>query len=238
MSNDPNDEPPKETLGDHGHAVIRAGLGAIPFGGTAAVELFNKIVSPPLERRRDQWRERVGERLNALEASGVIDTDALQHDEAFVTVMMHASQAALRNHDEEKLQALRNAVLNAAMPAPIDESVQQMFVNYVDEFTVWHIRLLHLFHDPVAWFRTNNVEPPTFAMSSSLDRLIAAAYPDLKRRGDLWELITTELNAKGLFSGTNLRTMMSADGAFQKRTTDLGDEFIQFITEPAAKQAA
>ena len=236
MTADRNDDPPKASKGDHAHALVRSGLGAIPFGGTAAVELFNKVVTPPLERRRDEWRESVGERLNSLESARVVDLDELQENDGFVTVVMHASQAALRNHEEEKLDALRNAVLNAALPEPIDHSIQQMFVRYVDELTVWHIRLLRLFQDPAAWFQSNDVTPPTFALSSSLDRLIAAAYPDLGRRGDLWELIASELHTKGLFSGGNLRTMMSADGAFQKRTTDLGDELLRYITEPFADE--
>ena len=233
MTSDTNDEPPKESLGDHAHAVVRSGLGAIPFGGTAAVELFNKVVTPPLERRRDEWRESVGDRLSALESARVVNLDELQENDAFITIVMHASQAALRNHEDEKLDALRNAVLNAALPEPIDESIQQMFVRYVDELTVWHIRLLRLFQNPVAWFQENDATPPTFAISSSLDRLIAAAYPDLGRRGDLWKLIANELHTKGLFAGGNLRTMMSADDAFQKRTTDLGDEFLRYITEPS-----
>ena len=233
MADENTSRPPKETAGDHAHALVRAGLGAIPFAGTAATELFNRVITPPLERRRDRWREAVGERLQTLENARAIDVQSLQENEAFVTVVMQASQAAMRNHNKEKLEALRNAVLNAALPHPPDESLQQMFVNLVDEFTVWHLRLLHLFQNPLAWFETNNKEAPTFALSSSLSRLISAAYPELGQRGDLWQLMANELNAKGLLSGSGLHTMMSADGAFQKRTTDLGDQFIQFITEPS-----
>lgn len=47
-------------------------------------------------------------------------------------------------------------------------------------------------------------------------------------------LPANDLHTKGSFSGGNLHTIMSADGAFQKRTTDLGDEFLQYITEPEA----
>ena len=65
---------------------------------------------------------------------------------------MQASQAAIRNHQSEKREALRNAVLNAALPNAPEESIQQLFINQVDTFTVWHIRLLDLFKEPPAWF--------------------------------------------------------------------------------------
>lgn len=234
MADEEKLDPPKETLGDHAHSVVRAGLGAIPFAGSAAVELFNKVVMPPLERRRDRWREMVGARLRKLEARGAIDPETLQQDDAFITVMMQASQAAMRNHHEEKLQALQNAVLNAALPNPPDESIQQMFVQLVDTFTEWHIRLLKLFQDPRAWFHANNRTPPSFAITSNLGQLLTSAYPELKNRGDLYELIFNELESKGLCSGGDLHVMMSPSGAFAKLTTDLGDRFIGFITEPEA----
>lgn len=231
-------KPPKATASDHTHALVRSGLGAIPFAGAGAVELFNKLVTPPLEHRRDRWRESVGERLQSLEEAAVVDIEALQQNEAFVTVVMQASQAALRSHEDEKLEALRNAVLNAALSHPLDESLHQMFVKLVDEFTVWHLRLLQLFQDPAAWFRSNDKQPPTFAISSSLGRVIKAAYPDVGDREDLWELIANELHARGLFSGGGLHTMMTPEGAFQKRTTALGDQFLRFVTEPRIERTS
>lgn len=146
--------------------------------------------------------------------------------------MMQASQAAIRNHSEEKLQALRNAVLNTAMPNSPDESMQQMFVQLVDTFTEWHIRILKLFQDPRGWFETNNREPPDFAITSSIGQLLTSAYPELKDRRELYDLIFGELESKGLYSGGGPHAMMSASGAFAKRTSELGDRFIQFITEP------
>ncbi len=59
--------PPEPSTGDAAHAVARSGLGAIPIAGTAAVELLNALVTPPLERRRREWMERIGEGLRRLE---------------------------------------------------------------------------------------------------------------------------------------------------------------------------
>jgi hypothetical protein len=107
-----------------------------------------------------------------------------------------------------------------------------MFISMVDELTVWHLRLLHLLQDPPAWFRNNDKPPPQFHLSSSLQRILAPAFPELMEHGNLWEKLLTDLHQKGLFSGTNIHITMSADGAYQKRTTALGDEFIRFISAP------
>ena len=225
-------EPSKESAQDYAHTVVRAGLGAIPFGGTAAIEIFNRIVTPPIERRRDEWRQLVGERLQQLDEEGEIDLESLVADEIFATTMLQATQVAIRNHHEEKIEALRNAVVNAALPNPPDESIQLMFLNLVDIFTVWHLRLLRLLQNPKGWFEDNNKQTPSFAMSSTIAGLLTAAYPELSNQRQFYDLVINELDAKGLSTGSGTHVVMSATGAFEKRTTELGDRFLQFITNP------
>ena len=99
---------PSNSKGDVLHAITKAGLSAIPIVGGPAVELFQYVVQPPLEKRRFEWMTSIGEKLNELEENK-FDLEKLKNDENFISVMMNASQMALRTHQEEKLDALRNA---------------------------------------------------------------------------------------------------------------------------------
>ncbi len=224
--------PPKAAVGDTLHAVVRAGLGAIPVAGNAAVELFNAIVTPPLERRRDEWRKSVGEKLKELEDAGCVRAEDLMHNDAFITTMMQASNAAIRNHQPEKLDALRNAVANAALPHPPEASIQQLFIQFVDGFTVWHLRMLDLMQDARRWFQNNGKSAPQFAISSSFERVLLAAYPELDQHREFYDLIDADLKQRGLSAGSGMHVMMSAEGAYQKHTTTLGDQFLAFISPP------
>src|SRR5687768_17141556 len=118
-------DPPETSTGDHGHALTRAGLGSLPYVGSAAVELFGSLMMPPLQKRQREWMEEIGEGLRALEAKGV-NLDELRDNEAFIDTVLHASQAALRTSVKEKREALRNAVLNSALPHAPDESRRQL----------------------------------------------------------------------------------------------------------------
>lgn len=122
---------PSNSKGDVLHAITKAGLSAIPIVGGPAVELFQYVVQPPLEKRRFEWMTSIGEKLNELEENK-FDLEKLKNDENFISVMMNASQMALRTHQEEKLDALRNAILNVAKGEAPDESVQHLFLNFVD----------------------------------------------------------------------------------------------------------
>ena len=62
---------PKRTGGDAAHAVVKAGLSAVPVVGGTAVELFQYVVQPPLEKRREKWMTDVGEKLHELESNGL-----------------------------------------------------------------------------------------------------------------------------------------------------------------------
>jgi hypothetical protein len=221
---------PEKSAGDNVNALVRAGLGAIPIAGSAAVELFSSLITPPLESRRNIWMQEIANRITSLEKEKVIDISKLSKNDNFITIMMHASQIAIRNHANEKLNALRNAVLNSALPAPPEESKQLLFLNYIDDLTVWHLRVLVLFHDSRKWFKINEKNEPTFAITSNYEQLLLAAYPELRGNDELFDIIDKELANKGLFSSTGLRPMMSRDAAFQKRTTTLGDQFIKYIS--------
>jgi hypothetical protein len=228
MTKDDKYKPPEPTVGDTAHSVASGVMSFVP----GLPELFQYLVTPPLEKRRAKWMQDVGEALRTLERDRGVKLDELQNNDVFIDTVLHATQIALRNSQEEKRTALRNAVLNAALPNPPDESIQLMFLSWIDTFTVWHLKLLRLFQNPRNWFSENNVKAPTFAISSSLSDLLTAAYPELGSQREFYDLVISELDSKGLFAGSSTHTMMSATDAFEKRTTQLGDKFLQFITIP------
>ena len=50
------------------YSIVKAGLGAVPFAGSAAIELFTHIIIPPIDKRRIEWMHDIGERLARLES--------------------------------------------------------------------------------------------------------------------------------------------------------------------------
>lgn len=113
---------PKPSKGDIGHALAKAGLSAVPVIGGSTAELFQLLVQPPLERRRAAWMERVAEGLKELEENG-LKLDDLKENEEFTSAVMQASQIAIRIHQQRKLEALRNAVLNVATGQAPDDAL-------------------------------------------------------------------------------------------------------------------
>jgi hypothetical protein len=61
---------------------------------------------------------------------------------------LQATSIALRNHQEEKLEALKNVVVNSVLPSSVDDDLKLMFIDLVDELKVLHLRLLRMLYEP------------------------------------------------------------------------------------------
>ena len=223
MTTEPSQLPSK-SAGDIAHAVAKAGLSAIPVIGGPAVELFQLVVQPPLDKRREAWMTDVGNRLRELEANGLNLTD-LQKNEQFVSAVMQASQAALRTHKAEKLAALRNAIINVARGQAPDETVQHLLLSFVDSLSEMHLRILKVFHAP---------SPPPGLSMGGLGDVLEYNIPELRGRQDLYRQLCRDLYADGLFNTENIGVTMSGNGLTQRRTTGLGETLLQFIAEAGA----
>lgn len=226
-SEDMNLVVPAESLGDRAHALVRSILGAVPGAGQAAIELFTALVTPPLEKRREEWMRQVGEMLAKLSEERKVNLDQLQQNDAFIDLLMDASQAAMRNAKEEKRQALRNAIQNAALGHAPEESLQHVFVHWVDEFSVWHLRLLKCLDDQLAWMK-RFAYPVELAFTTS--SLLEHAYPELRDKNYVYCQAWQDLNQRGLTERGPLdRSRKTREYAWGGRLTDIGVRFLRFI---------
>lgn len=223
---------PKSSAGDIAYTVVKAALGSIPGAGAGAAELFGLIFTPPLTKRRDEWIESLAQGLRQLEAKVQhFKIEYLTQDDAFITAALHATQSALRAHQQEKLDALRYAVLNAALHTESDEDIQLMFLNFIDNFTPWHLRVLRRFHD--------NAPPRDFGRD---DAYLAKLFPELLRlepaqtelagQVEFFAQLVRDLEGRGLIDTQSTTKIGPLGGTMTGRTTELGQRFLHFITSP------
>lgn len=230
MEKDNKYKPPKRSSGDVGYAVGKAAISIIPVAGAPASELLGLIVTPPLEKRRLEWMESIGNGLLELEQKVNIVFQELQNNDKFIDAAMDATQIALRTSEKDKLEALKNALLNSALPNSPDESFRKIFFSFIDIFGVFHIKILELFQNPRKWFPKHGMQYQEIVMGGALGHLIEKAFPMLKR--EIYDQIWKDLYLRGLVSTEGLQTMMTASGVEAKRTTGIGDAFLDFISNP------
>jgi hypothetical protein len=169
----------------------------------------------------------------------------LVDNETFISATIQASRAALSTHQAEKRAALRNALLNTALERASDDDQILLFLRYVEELTIWHIRFLQLFRAPMEMLASRGVEFNTIGGFNPGRRafiytmggpsiVLELGYPELEGRGDFYDQIANDLRSRGMLNSPAdfLHTTMTATGMLAKRTTPMADAFIAFISNP------
>ena len=108
---------------DLAREVGKAIVSAIPAASGPLQVIFENVFSAPIEKRKQAWLEQLADVVTEVQkrVEG-LTPEKLAANEAFITVTMQASQVAIRNHQQEKSQALRNAILNSVLRRPKEDA--------------------------------------------------------------------------------------------------------------------
>jgi hypothetical protein len=204
-------------------------ISAISYTGDPAKEFYSAIIAKPFNERSGKWIESIAESLKRLEGCNI---EELYYNETFITIVMHASQSAIRNHQEEKLDALRNAVLNSALPNPPEEDLQLIFINLIDSFVPWHLKALYFLNNPKKY----NISSMGIAKAKlSIKRdfnILMAPFPELINRGSFCRLLIRNLLSLNLIYSDADDLDYGTKNKNEFIVTGMGCKFLKFITSP------
>ncbi|MCI0562534.1 MAG: hypothetical protein MN733_28955, partial [Nitrososphaera sp.] len=210
---------------------------SIPGLSAIATELYSSILRPPVAKRTDEFWTAIGERLIILEEKvDGFSIESLKDNELFVSVIWQATQKAISNHGQEKLEALQNAVLNTAKGIDIEANMQMVLLRYIDDLTPLHLRTLRLFEKPRGYLHQVGREYPPNVPATSLTHLIEHAIPELHKQQENIRIIYRDLYNYGLVStspdslGVSMTT--SPSELFAQRTTDMARVLLRYISAP------
>lgn len=194
-------------------------------GVSDAAEFYSDFVAPKLASRGHWFIRLCLDEIFAIEDERLSTIEAVIQSDEFAAFVYQASQQAALTQSDEKIAALRNAVVNIALGADPGEDRRLIFLRAVSEFTPTHLRLLKIMQDPCDFVEKTGVE--TAPSPLIMEQVLQIAFPDFLDNEDFYKLIHHELGQRGFVpervnSGT---FMMQSD----KITTPFGDAFLAFI---------
>jgi hypothetical protein len=138
--------------------AMEAALGSVPVIGAALAVTFVTTLGWRLEERRQKRFTELAEGVEELrQRMDSLSVEALAGNDVFTDVVVMATRTVEHTHQAEKIQALRNAVLNSVAPGAPDADTQAVILTLVDRFTPSHLRLVTLWNDPPAWFASRGL---------------------------------------------------------------------------------
>lgn len=196
-------------------------LSAIPIGGTLITSVWDSIKSNCAQSRLENWQNLIEKRLSTVECT----LEEIGQNENFTTAILHATEMAIKTAEKEKHICLANAVFNS-ISCNIEESIMMMFMNIINDYTAMHLKTLIFLQEPQMHISNDSYK---FSMGSPKS-LLYNAFPEFADYDKLIDKIINDLYNDGLISTQNLNTTMSYQGAISSRTTQLGNQFINFFT--------
>jgi len=226
----------KRSVGDHAHSLAKTLLSLVPVVGGAASELFQLIIQPPLQRRQIAWLASLAESIGELQDAVESLTDmTLSENEGFVSTLLHASRLAVCTHQSEKLEALRNAVLNAALPSPPSDDLKSIFLGMVDRMTPTHLCALRFLQDPRRFAAVNGVHLESGSCDGP-EELLQLAFPSLAESPEGEELasqVAWDLEDMGLVDWKpRISTEESRALPFEYYFSSSATMLLEFISPP------
>lgn len=233
---------PEDDNLDKLHTGVKAALNLIPFVGGTATELFNSIITPPIEKRKKQWMELVAINLNKLEEkqSGIVQQ--LSESEEFASLLITASINAVKTHLKDKHKKLMNALINSSKPN-LSFDIKEVYINFIDELTLPHLEVLKFVNDYEA--RITSVNEFRKLYNILIEGTIDPKVPRMaKMEVTSFRFLLKDLEAKGLvFISQDMKDLedqvyessflIGEEGKEKDlpfiRITTFGKEFLNFI---------
>ena len=215
----------KEVVKNIVEVAAKTALSAIPIGGTLASSTWDALKEHALNKRLDDWQDKIESRLSNIEAT----LEEIGSNELFATTMIQATEQAIKVSSEKKRDYLANAVLNS-ISINVEESIILIYMDMLSRYSELHIKILKYFNNPRAY----SIEENNYYMGSAKDPLFDV-FPELRDREALVDRVVKDLFNDGVMNSDNLNVMMTSQGMFASRTTRLGREFLMFISNTNTK---
>lgn len=212
--------PKKSTAREVTEKTIEGGAGMIPLVGSAIAAAFTYAVGYAFNNRMQQWYDDVASAIQELQdREEGLDFDQLADDPVLVDAVVHETRAAQGTHQREKLDALRNGIINSIGPGAPSADEQLRFLRLIDQFSPAHLRMLTFWRDPAAFFETEGIPRPNIYSGARMALL--DVVPDFAGKSDWNTLLASDLNGTGLMAG-QLGGMMTEQGLYQSRRYEKG----------------
>ncbi|MDR1313782.1 MAG: hypothetical protein LBQ12_08810 [Deltaproteobacteria bacterium] len=232
---------PKDlALSDYAHSLLRGVIGAIPVGGTLVNELLGFLVQPALKKRQEHWFSFIGHSLEDV-LNRIDILEEITSNDNFINVAIKATRIALETTKFEKINALKNVVINTAIKINLDETKQHVFMALLDSFNEYHIVFLKLLNGKNAPNKNISFSNSdgSWLVNPNFYHLIMQLYPELNQSEEFCRLIMHDLYYKDLINTKDLNfplmNLPSNPFAVGQRTTEIGNKFLNFISDPSFK---
>jgi len=213
-------------------ATVKGAVSSIPFAGPILSEYIGLAQTKIADKRIKEWMKMIECKMEKLNC----DVDRLSDSEIFYTALHIATDKVKKEFQNEKREYFVNALFNSVQIADISDEKKMIFFNLLEKYTLSSIRLLKLFSKN-NYRESDYIEKrgmTTITTSVGQEKLInyiLSHITEFKGESELVQNLSLQLFNDGLIENVDFIMPEYHNDSRRKRTTQLGDEFLQFIID-------
>jgi hypothetical protein len=218
--------PKLEPVRDKVYRIAEAVSSLVPAGQA----VLHSLITPPIQRRTEQWIQETEERLSALEESGEVDITSLAQSEVFSAIVLKSIQAVATTSQDDKLQHLKSFVTSIAKQPEIEEDEIHILFGILNDFTPSHVLALRFYSEPEHY--ANEIS----RLSSAAPKASQAQGGELAQvfGGDpeYWQSIFSTASGKFVVNAhkTSVKCNATTERTISGRGTQLGIKLLNLIS--------
>lgn len=215
----------KGYLGKLSMATLKGVIGSVPIPGSSLISEYIGLTQECIaDKRFDDWKRKIEDVLQKL-SDELNNLENLGKDEAFYSCVQLATVGAMQSYQEEKRQLFANAVYNSVF-IDLVEDKKMYFLSLLNKYTMSHIQLLKYYSEDHYNIKNDSVviEGTEHPIKSILE-----SNSGFKDDINYVIAISNQLYSDSLIENIHFEVPVQPQNAMQKRSTNMGDEFIKFI---------
>jgi hypothetical protein len=212
--------------------AFRAAVDAIPIVGGSLSTLVDQMIP--------DWKLK---RLLTFVAELALDIESLQDKldkdyiktEEFGYIFEQTFRAVLQEHQNEKLQALKNVLLNSMVRKDVNQEMKEYMLNTLRKLDSIHMRFIGLLDNPAAYYKTKALSDGSPIPGGSMINEMRRCFPELNE--SVIRAVWNDLFTYGITNtdANSLGGMISTSGskALESRLSQFGRLLVDFAKSPA-----
>jgi len=233
----------KETIKGVALATVKGAVGAVPIVGSLFSEYIGLATEVIASKRHNEWQKMIEEKLAKIDCK----ISQIANNSFFYSCVQTATVGALKAYQIEKQELFANALYNSFV-LDLAEEKKLIFISLIDKYTLLTIKILKCYSEdnypkfdsreqkranpnPNNMIRTTVNHGTEKPITYLIDE-----FPELVKEPQLAMTIVSQLYADGLVEAVDFSMPEYPDSNRRKRTTVLGDDFIEFIGQNICEQ--
>lgn len=221
---------PEPEAKDRIMATATALASLVPYHCETFTGLVNAWLSPPLEKRKEQWCKMLADVVQELcDRLQGFDPKKLTCNEAFVSAVIETNRIEVSTHQADKRAILRNALVKIGSGTGADDDLQHVYLRIIEDLTPLHVRILYLI-----WTGPSQMaqQANSFSADKTYAPLMEQRYPELMRNRELLDHIIRNLTDFHLIQNQFLGRTFPNVPLAPKYVTNEGINFLRFVIAP------